>query len=237
MAFLSTGVAATPSQPYFTPQTPQPGTQNLTGAFALPPGFPTNKNGCEVPSGNAFDPVNLKLTLRVPTNAFSLAFDHAFFSAEYPEYACTRYNDIWAVLLTSTAAGLPNNHDIVFDATGTPASVNISFFDRCVAGPTGCSGGTPGFNFCSGGTGDLSGTGFDTPDQQCGVMTTIGGGTGWMTTEAPVTPGEVMVIEFMVWDSSDPIYDSAVIIDNFRWNTYDVTTPTPSTQRPAGGGG
>jgi hypothetical protein len=107
--------------------------------------------------------------------------------------------------------------------------VNLSFFDRCVAGPTGCSGGTPGFNFCAGGTGDLAGTGFDAPDMQCGVSTTIGGGTGWMTTESPVTPGEVMTIQFMIWDSSDGIYDSATILDDFRWQT--TTLPHPRTHR------
>jgi hypothetical protein len=90
-------------------------------------------------------------------------------------------------------------------------------------------GGTPGFNFCAGGTGDLAGTGFDAPDNQCGVNTTIGGGTGWVTTEAPVFPGEVMTIQFMVWDSSDPIYDSATIIDNFRWQTASL--PNPTTHR------
>jgi hypothetical protein len=229
MALISTGVAATPTQPYFTPNTPQPGTQNLTGAYTLPLGFPTNKNGCEVPTNNAFDPVNLKLTIRVPTNAFSFAFDHAFFSAEYPEYACTHYNDMWVVLLTSTASGLPNNHDIVFDATGTPASVNLAFFDRCIAGPTGCNGGKAGFNFCAGGPGDLAGTGYDPPDSECGVNTSIGGGTGWLTTESPVTPGEVITIQFMVWDSSDPIYDSAAMFDYFRWQQKML--PGPTTHR------
>src|SRR5262249_24792135 len=78
-AYLPTGIAATPSQPYFVPGTPQGGTAMLppgpvNGGYLLPPGFPTNKNGCSVPSPAAFDPVNLKLTIRVPTNAPSFAF-------------------------------------------------------------------------------------------------------------------------------------------------------------------
>ena len=231
MAYISTGEAATPSQPYFTSETPQTGTQMLPpgpvmGGYPLPAGFPTNKQGCAVPVGAAFDPVDLKLTIRVPTNAFSFAFDHSFFSAEYPEYACTMYNDIWAVLLHSTAAGIANNHDIVFDAQGTPGSVNSNFFDLCVAGPTGCSGGVPGFNFCAGGSGALAGTGYDGFDAPCNnVPSSIGGGTGWVTTEAPVTPGEIMTIEFIVWDSSDDIYDSAAIFDNFRWQQTKLATP------------
>ncbi len=176
--------------------------------------------------------MNLKLTIRVPTNAVSFAFDHAFFSAEYPEFACTQYNDMWVALLTSKVSGIANNHNIIFDAAGTPGSVNLAFFDRCVAGPTGCSGGVGGFNFCAGGPGDLAGTGFDTPDFECGVNTSIGGGTGWMTTTAPVVPGEIMVIEFMVWDSSDGIYDSAAIFDYFRWQQASVATPSTVRASP-----
>jgi hypothetical protein len=230
-AYLSTGIAATPSQPYYQGGTPQPGTSMLppgpvdNGGYALPVGFPTNKAGCMVPSAAAYDPVNLKLTIRVPTNASSVAFDHAFWSAEYPEYACTGYNDIWAVLLDSKASGIANNHDVVFDAQGTPGSVNLNFFDRCVAGPTGCSGGLAGFNFCSGGSAELAGTGYGDPDSPCNVASSVGGGTGWLTTESPVVPGETIVIQFMVWDSSDPIYDSTAILDNFRWQQGSLTNP------------
>ena len=43
-------------------------------------------------------------------------------------------------------------------------------------------------------------------------------------------PGEIITVQFMVWDSSDPIFDSAVMIDNFRWQQAGVTFP--STARP-----
>ena len=233
--FLSSGLAGTPGQPYYQAgATPQGGTPTMqpgpigSGGYAMPPGFPTNKQGCPMPQPGAFDPVNLKLTIRVPTNASSFAFDHSFFSAEYPEYACSNFNDIWAVLLDTKAPGIANNKDIVFDAQGTPGSVNLNFFDRCVAGSTGCAG-TPGFNFCSGGKNELTGTGYGDPDQGCGPTPTsssIGGGTGWLTTEAPVVPGETVVVQFMVWDSSDPIYDSSAILDYFRWQTGAIGNPT-----------
>jgi hypothetical protein len=233
-AYISTGLAATPSQPYYQGGTPETGTQTLppgpiNGGYQLPPGFPTNKNGCPTPGPAAFDPVNLKLTLRVPTNASSFAFDHSFFSAEYPEYACTGYNDIWAVLLDTQAPGIANNRDIVFDAQGTPGSVNLNFFDRCVAGQTGCAGSPQtGFNFCSGGKAELAGTGYGDIEDPCsmGVQTSVGGGTGWLTTEAPIKPGEVITVQFMVWDSSDGIYDSAAIFDYFRWQQGTVANPT-----------
>lgn len=228
---MSSGLAATPSQPYWQPGTPQSGTA-FGNTVPTPPGFPSNKQGCPLPLGNvAFDSVNLQLELRTPTNANSLAFDHGFQSAEYPEYACSAFNDLWIVLLQTGAPGLPNNHNVVFDMAGTPGSVNLNFFDRCQAGATGCFG-TPGFNFCVGGVAELSGTGYGDPDtgNPCGAPTTIGGATGWVTSQSPVLPGEIITIEFMVWDSSDHVYDSSSIVDHFRWQQSALGGP--NTFRP-----
>jgi hypothetical protein len=227
---LSTGLAAAPGQPYWQFGTPEGGTDTGT-VSPVPPGFPTNKAGCPLPFGSlAFNPTNLKLTVRVPTNAGTVAFDQGFYSAEYPEYACSTFNDLWVTLLTTGASGIANNKNILFDAQGTPGSVNLNFFDRCVAGPTGCFGGSSGFNFCSGGSAELAGTGYDGAAAPCGPPSSVGGGTGWLATEAPVVPGEVMVIEFVIWDSSDGIYDSASILDNFHWEPGTVVGP--STARP-----
>jgi hypothetical protein len=225
--YLSTGQAAAPGQPYFRPaETPQSGTAVGTQSSA-PPGFPLNKASCPQPTPGAFDPVNLKLRLRTPTNALSFAFDHGFYSAEYPEYACTVFNDSWVALLDTAASGIANNRNIIFDAQGTPGSVNLNFFDRCVAGPTGCYGGTAGFNFCSGGKGGLQGTGFGLDDLSapCGPSTSIGGGTGWLTTQSEMVPGEIITLQLMVWDSSDMVYDSGVTLDYFRWLTDSLASP------------
>jgi hypothetical protein len=226
---LSSGLAATPGQPYYEPGTPQSGWAHFTQS-APPPGFPTNKQGCPQPDPSAaYDPVNLKITLRVPTNASSFGFDHAFFSAEYPEYACSNFNDLWVALLDTAAPGIANNRNVIFDPQGTPGSVNLNFFDRCVAGPTGCAG-TPGFNFCAGGKTELNGTGYGDPDSACGPPSSIGGSTGWITTRAPVVPGETITLQFIVWDSSDHIFDSASILDNVHW--LQVNLPNPQSFRP-----
>jgi hypothetical protein len=121
---------------------------------------------------------------------------------------------------------MPNNHNMIFDAQGTPGSVNLNFFDRCMAGQTGCFG-TPGFNFCSGGSSELAGTGFGAldPGDPCGAPTSIGGGTGWIQSEAPVLPGETITLEFMVWDSSDGVFDSAAIFDDFHWLQGTLANP------------
>ncbi|MBK9259458.1 MAG: putative metal-binding motif-containing protein [Polyangiaceae bacterium] len=228
---LSTGLAATPGQPYYQFGTPQGGTDFGT-ASALPQGWgPTNKAGCPLPFvATAFNPVNLKIQVRTPTNAARFAFDHGFWSSEYPEYACSPFNDLWVVLLKSGASGIANNRNVVFDNQGTPGSVNVNFFDRCVAGPTGCQG-TPGFNFCAGGKSELAGTGYDEPIVACNnVLSSVGGSTGWITTEAPMLPGEIITVEFVVWDSSDGIFDSASMVDYFRWLPTSISTP--KTFRP-----
>jgi hypothetical protein len=184
-----------------------------------------------MPGTLAFDAVSIDLTLRVPTNASGLAFDHAFFSAEFPEDTCTARNDTFAVRVESAAPGIPADRNVVFDFSTppTPESVNGSFFDRCAPGATGCNGPVPGNNLCSGGTADLAGTGFDAADTQCGGTTTVGGGTGWVTTEAPVVPGETIVVHFSIWDSTDPLGDSMVLLDHFRW--MQVARNLPITHR------
>jgi len=52
-----------------------------------------------------------------------------------------------------------------------------------------------------------------------------GGGTSWLTTDAPVVPGETIELRFMIWDTGhvqngdpDQWYDSLVLLDNFHWN-------------------
>ena len=84
-----------------------------------------------------------------------------------------------------------------------PASASASRVAR--SGPAGCTG-----------SAELTGTGYEGA---------TGGGTGWLTTTAPVTPGETITLRFIVWDEGDHIYDSATLIDNFRWLADAVIGP------------
>ena len=82
---------------------------------------------------------------------------------------------------------------------------------------------------CAGGVAEFAGTGFEDLGQWCTGTTTGGGATGWLTSQAPVKPGETITLEFMIWDTGDASYDSSVVLDNFQWQ--GVPTP-PGTQRP-----
>jgi hypothetical protein len=77
-------------------------------------------------------------------------------------------------------------------------------------------------NTCTKPVTQLAGTGYEDDD---GTGTPIGGGTGWLTTTSPVTPGETATVRFIIFDEGDHIYDSSVIIDNFQFQVQGSTGP------------
>jgi hypothetical protein len=200
------GYAGTASSFVFS-ATPPPPAYLAAHAGNLP-----SSAGCSgnCPAGsNAYDPVNLRLQLRVPTNAKSFSYDFRFFSAEYWSWQCTSYNDFYLAILQTGAPGLPADKNITFDANNNPVSVNNGFFQVCVQ---------KGCNTCPSGTGELAGTGME--------LGNTGGGTTWLTTDSPIVPGETMTLELMVFDVSDSTLDSLVLLDNFRWSLQPAVVGT-----------
>lgn len=154
------------------------------------------------------DSIMVRLQVRVPTNAKSMSYDFKFYSGEFPEYVCTTFNDYYLALLTTGAPGIPLDKNVSFDGLGNPVSVNNGFFDVC--GATGCF-------VCPQGTVELQGTGMENG---------IGGGTSWLTTDAPVVPGETITLDLMVFDVGDQAFDSHVLLDNFRWSLSPASVGT-----------
>ncbi len=175
---------------------------------AYPPGFPKNAPNCSGPGDNqAHDPVSLWLKIRVPTNANSFSYNFSFFSAEYPEWVCTAFNDVFVALLGSQIAGNPaDSGNISFDQNHAPVCVNIGFF-----GHTAGSDPVLANTFLENGN---------------------GGATGWLMTQAPVKPGEEITLQFAIWDTGDHDWDSTVLIDNFKWSVVAAgpaqTEPIPT---------
>jgi hypothetical protein len=200
---------------------------------------------CSAPTTtpDAKDMSELTLKLKVPQNAKSLSFNFSFFSAEYPEWVCTAYNDRFLAILESSAldptklptgqcktgAGVPNCN-ISFDDKGQPVSINNGFFDICVtaSGGTGANAFT---NTCTKPISMLNKTGYEEMRMSAGTSqfpnTTkvAGGATGWLNTTAPVKPGETITLRFLVLDEGDATLDSSVLIDNFKWGTVAVAAP------------
>jgi hypothetical protein len=164
------------------------------------------------PTGTgANDSVVLRLTMRAPTNAHGFSYDVRFFSAEYQTFQCTAYNDYFLAMLTSGFPGIPPDRNISFDMFGNALSVNNNFLSVCNGNGKYCGS-------CPWGVAELAGTGMDAPVN--------GAGTRWLTTDAPVVPGEVITLQFVLFDVGDHIYDTNVLLDSFRWNTaaYPLST-------------
>lgn len=200
---LSTGHAADRGDPGFV-DPPSTAFQNQ-----VPHPDPLGAMGCssaDPSSVNDFTEVDLHL--QVPSNASAFSFDFNFMSAEFPEWVCSSFDDTFLALLESAAF----DGNISFDAMGNRVSINVGFFDVCAPGSgPGCTGSEP-----------LAGTGFESD-----------GGTGWLTTTAPVIPGEKIRLRFLIFDEGDHVLDSLVLIDNFRWEVdFGVCpdgTPPPCT--------
>jgi hypothetical protein len=199
-----------------------------------------NAPGCPDPEGTmAHDPVMMTFRIRVPTNAHSFKLSTNFYSAEFPEYACSQYNDFFVVLLDSTYNGMPANpmdkNLAFFQPMGSsmkvPVGVNLAhgntgLFTQCVNGETGCLGMAGTISTCTS-TSQLTGTGFDDPEPlSCDQSSVNGGATGWLVTSGNVTPGEIITLRIAIWDTSDHSWDSLAVVDGFQWS---VDTAMPGT--------
>ncbi|MBQ9394322.1 MAG: choice-of-anchor L domain-containing protein, partial [Proteobacteria bacterium] len=207
------------------------------------------------PDIDIHDSVVLHFKLRAPETAQGFSFDFRFFSREYPYYLCTSFNDFFMTIVTDEN-GKPfidtdNDGDISdedgnisFDKLGNAVSVNNAFFTSCVA--PACKDKDAMYSIKTDGCPGI----FDCKSNQCGTCEdgikdvyayiqnpysgkgaanqsdNRGGGTTWLTTTAPIPGGKVFNIDFYIWDTHDNIFDSSVILDNFRWRCGKTYTGT-----------
>jgi hypothetical protein len=124
-----------------------------------------------------------------------LAFDFKFYSDEFPEFIGSQFNDAFIAQLGSAA--------VTVDPT--TGAINA-----------------PG-NFAAG-AGDMisvneSGPSATSEAQAFG--TTYDGATALLTARVPVTPGAANSLFLTLFDQGDSAYDSAVFLDNIRYETID----------------
>ena len=189
--------------------------------------FP-NAPGCPgAGSTQANNSAMLRLRIRVPTNAKSFNVQMYFYSAEWPEYTCTAFNDLFVTLVDAPGSmGNPADKNIAIYTTQNnqkyPVGVNLAkaapgLFTQCKNGTISCLGAPSNYVNCTSQNG-LAGTGFDILEGGCGTNNTTGGGTGWLKMSGNVKGGEVMEIRFAIWDTADGIYDSLVLLDDWVWS-------------------
>jgi hypothetical protein len=131
-------------------------------------------------------------------------------------YVCTQYNDEFLAVVQSTKS-YPMPTNISFDANKNPITVNSGFFIVCQNDIT-----KPQTQHCTQPPTNNNGTGYETPGPGEIIP---GGSTGWLTTTAPILPGEDITLRFVIFDEGDHILDSAVLIDNFQWGLQKVSGP------------
>jgi len=181
---------------------------------------PFAKDGFET-----YDNIEFKVVLQAPSKAVGFALDYIFLSEEYEEWIGSSFNDKFYIILK--APQTTNNQKVVVNYTDcSDPGQYYDFVDpdgkkRCyIAINTAFS------EPCSNVQTDISGTGFS-----CGPGTEqYGSSTGWLTTSWPIKGNEVFELYFHIHDSSDGIYDSEVILDNFHFLSTPFTPGTASHQ-------
>jgi hypothetical protein len=199
MAALSNGIAADEDDTgYVAPQT---GTNfgKANTPYPLTPKSFACGNGTLNDPTNVNDYTELSVSLKVPTNANSFHLDVNYLTTDAPEWLCSQYDDQALILMSSKSF----TGDVLLDTAGRHMSVNASYLVLNDAT-------------------SLQGTGMELPAQTTQIA---GGATGWMTMTAPVTPGETITLRFIIFDVSDSIFDSQLLMDHFRWSTTKVCAP------------
>jgi uncharacterized repeat protein (TIGR01451 family) len=161
----------------------------------------------KVEYGDPKDEVTLTLELQVPNFHHYLYYDIQFFSAEYPEYVGTKFNDKLTVTVDSPSHGTST---YIFD-------VNSGYFVKD--------------------SNDISGSGFDlfsiegNPNDVDLVDRTKrdngadGGASDLIQIGGfyhPISPNEIITVTFHLIDSGDNLFDSAVFIDNLLFAGYSA---------------
>lgn len=220
MLAVSSGAARQPTDPGYS----SPGGFSKGYSCNHPIGFPKESPSCGVAvTGACRDSTGFEVKLRVPSNAQGFSFNFNFFTYEWPGYVCSQFNDFFTAILMPYPAGQTDGN-ITFDNQGNPVSVNNAFVDvcGCFNGPP-CTAGGKTFS-CSLGNAGLMGTGFGAD-----LAGSDHGSTYWLSTQAPVSPGQEITLQFIAYDSGDGILDSTGLVDNFQWiaepGTQIITKP------------
>lgn len=158
--------------------------------------------------GHPRDEATLTMILQVPPYMHYLYYDIQFFSAEYPEYVGSQYNDRLKVTVDSPSEGITtyildvNSGYFVLDSNGIPGT-GFDIFAQ--------SGNPNGV--------DLVDTTPRTPGADAGAtdLVPIGGASH------PVSPYEQVTVTFNIKDIGDNQFDSAAFIDNLMFSGYAKT--------------
>lgn len=146
----------------------------------------------------AVDVFYLEFQTIVPAGTHGYELDLAFFTAHYPVFKdFPKSNDVAIIWSQSELYVGPINYLHNGDQVRSMSLTALVAADL--------------IKYDGGKDPEMSGTGFDGKD-------TPGGATPWLTAAGPALPGESITIAISIFDTNDFLYDSAMLVDNFRWS-------------------
>jgi len=153
------------------------------------------------------DAIDFELKLSAPPGTVGFSIDSLFLSKEFKPNSF--YNDKFYILFNASFS----TGGVTKIVNQTPCVDPSNYYEEEKDGALWChvSPHTAFQEACPNAPTDVSGTGFSCADQASS--------TGWMRTTVPVFAGEVFTLTFHLHDGTDGAYDSAAIIDNFKWIT------------------
>jgi hypothetical protein len=153
--------------------------------------------GPDVPCAVAHDYAELRMTMQVPAGTSGISLDFAFGTIEYPNWWQTPFNDMFVAWLDSEAW----TGNVSFDDQGNPISLNAGFLDYKDALPP---------------DGVCPGDSCEAPELE-GFALEGHAATRWLNSTAGVRSGEQIGLVLAVFDLSDGVWDSYVLLDAFAW--------------------
>lgn len=159
------------------------------------------EGACAPSQSTALDGINVQTTIRTPTNAAALSYRFRRFVSEFPDFRCSTFTDWHLALIDSAQSGNPADKNIALSANGVPVQSGAYPYPVCLA--LGCY-------TCPEGLGPLNLTGFNWAAGK-------GAASAWETARAAILAGETLTLRWMIFDSGDGAYDSAVLLDDFQW--------------------
>jgi len=162
-------------------------------------------------SWETFDEAELTLQLQVPQYMHYLYYDVQFFTAEYPDYIGTIYNDKLTITVNSQSQGTSvhiidvNGGDFVLNAHDIPdTGFDVFSISKWTGNPT-------------------SPSGVDWLTRTPGAPGADGGATALVSREHAVSPNEIITFTIDIKDVGDNIFDSTAYIDNVMFSGYAKT--------------
>ena len=158
----------------------------------------------------------------------TLRFKYAFGSEEYPEYACSQYNDIFGFFISGPGidgGGVYQDNAInIARVPGTNLPVTINNVNSGMVGANGTIAN------CTPPSGTLAFSEFYNDNNNSGVMPVYDGMTDVFIAEAVVQPCNVYKIKLVICDVSDGAFDSGVFLEakSFGTGTLNVEATTVS---------